>query len=184
MSRKVQILFLTLIFVPFLSFSQALSTPAGNVEIISSTEYFNKVHSLINEASKSILVAMYTFEYYPEYSDSPSNILMQDLIKAKKRGANVEVLLDISDFNKEITKENQNTGRILSRNGVKVHYDKIDVTTHAKAIVIDSKYTVIGSHNWTYYGLSKNNEISILIDSEGLAKEVEKYIMQLIRENK
>jgi phosphatidylserine/phosphatidylglycerophosphate/cardiolipin synthase-like enzyme len=184
MSKKVKVLFLLLIFSSFLSFQQALPAPASNVEIIPSEEYFDKVHSLLKEASKSIFVVMYIFTYYKDYPNSPSNVLMQDLIKAKERGVDVKVLLDISDGNEENTKENRNTGRILSKNGVKVYYDTIEKTTHSKIVVIDSKYSVIGSHNWTYYGLSKNNETSILIDSEELAKEVEKYIMELIRGHK
>jgi len=183
MSRKPKILFLLLVFSSFLSFSQVLSTPASSVELIPSEKCFDRVHSLLNEATKSIFVVMYLFKYYPEYPLSPSNVLLQDLIKAKERGLDVKILLDISDWNEEGTKENRKTGRILSRNGVKVYYDKIDVTTHAKAVVIDSKYTVIGSHNWTYSGLSKNNELSVLIYSEELAKRMEKYIMELTKGN-
>lgn len=179
MSRKSKITFgaiaLVILLCPQLS--------GNNAEILPSDEYFNKVHSLINGASKSISVAMFSFRHYDDYPNSPSNVLIKDLIRANKRGVDVKVLLDISDFDEEITKENRKTGKILSKNGVKVYYDSMEVTNHAKAIVIDSKYTIIGSHNWTYYGLSKNNEISILIDSEELAKKVEKYIMELINNN-
>ncbi|MBU0534282.1 MAG: hypothetical protein KJ887_05765 [Candidatus Omnitrophica bacterium] len=45
---------------------------------------------------------------------------------------------------------------------------------------MDSRYTIIGSHNWTYSGLSKNNELSVLINSNELAKETERYIIGLI----
>ena len=187
MSGKFKVLFLTFILSAFLCFGQTLSVtaePAKNVELISSGKYFDRVHSLLNEASKSVFVVMYSFRYYPEYPLSPSNILLQDLLNAKKRGVNVEVLLDVSNFDEKGAKENQKTGEILSRNGVKVHYDKIDVSTHAKVVVIDSRYAVVGSHNWTYYGLSKNNEFSVVIDSEELAKELEKYIIELIKGNK
>jgi len=183
MSRKVKVIFLPLVFSIFLSIWQIPFTtaePAQNVELIPSGKYFDRVHSLLNEASKSVFVVMYSFRYYPEYPLSPSNILLQDLLNAKKRGVNVEVLLDVSNFDEKGTKENQKTGEILSRNGVKVHYDKIDVATHAKVVVIDSRYAVVGSHNWTYYGLSQNNEFSVVIDSEELAKELEKYIIELI----
>lgn len=187
MSGKVKVLFLTFILSTFLYFGQTLSVaaePAKNVELIPSGKYFDRVHSLLNEASKSVFVVMYSFVYYPEYPLSPSNVLVQDLINAKKRGVNVDVLLDVSNFDEKGTKENQKTGEILSHNGVKVHYDKMDVSTHAKVVVIDSRYAVVGSHNWTYSGLSQNNEFSVAIDSEELAKELEKYIIELIKGNK
>ncbi len=183
MSRKPKILFLLLVFSYFLFFSQVLSVPASNVELIPSEKYFDRVHSLLNGATKSIFVVMYSFKYYPEYPLSPSNIFLQDLFKAKERGLEVKVLLDVSDFNEQITKDNKKTGEILSRNGVKVHYDSIEVLTHAKVVVIDSRYVVVGSHNWTYSALTSNNEISVLIDSEELAKETEKYIMELTKGN-
>ena len=184
MKQKIKVLFLTLVLCVFLQASSVIAAPAKNAEIIPSGKYFDKVHSLLNEASKSIFVAMYSFKYYTEYPLSPSNVLMQDLIKAKERGLDVEVLLDVSNFNDKETKENQKTGEILSRNGVKVYYDKMNVTTHAKTIVIDSRYSVVGSNNWTYSGLSQNNELSVLIDSEELAKELETYIMELRKGSK
>lgn len=180
MNREIKVVCLTLVLALIL-FS-CLS--ADNAEILPSKEYFNKVHSLIKNASKSISIVMFSFRYYEDYPNSPSNILARDLIEANKRGVDVKVLLDISDFDEEITKENRNTGRILSQNGVRVYYDTMEKTTHSKVIVIDSRYTVLGSHNWTYHGLSKNNETSILIDSEELAKETQKYIMELIKEDK
>jgi cardiolipin synthase len=176
-----------IIFFVLFSLQQALvsAAPAENTELLCSEKYFEKVHSFFNHASKSIVVVMYSFRYYPEYPASFSNILLQDLINAKKRGVDVIVLLDISEnFSEETTRENKNTGKILSKNGVKVYYDNVKKLMHAKTIVIDSMYTIIGSHNWTYSALSKNNEISVLINSEELAKETQEYIMEIINNKK
>ena len=178
MNKKVRVLFF--VFILLLPFINLYSLPARNVEILTTEEYFETVHSLLNEASQSILLVMFSFRYYPEYPLSPSNILLEDLIKARRRGVDVKVLLDVSDWNKRNTRKNQKTGGILSRNNIEVYYDKLEVTMHAKTLVVDSRYTVIGSNNWTYHGLTSNIEFSLLVDSEELAKEMENYIMELI----
>jgi len=180
-SVGVKFLLLGFILTLFLPLSRVFSLPARDVKMIPPREYYKTLCSLINQASKSIWIVMYSFKYYSEYPLSPSNLILQELLKAKKRGVEIKVLLDISDWNEKNSRENQQTGRILSRNGIKVYYDKMEVNTHAKTIVIDSRYTVVGSTNWTYYALTSNNEISVLIDSEELAKETETYIMGLIK---
>ncbi len=181
MKTIFKVLFAMFSVLFFLQQEIVFSAPAENIELLHSQKYFEKVHELFNSANKSVFIVMYSFRYYPKYPTSQSNILLQDLIKAKQRGVDVTVLLDISEkFDEETTEENKNTGKILSENGVKVHYDGVGILTHAKTIVVDSRYTIIGSHNWTYHGLTKNNEISVLIDSQDLAKETEKYIMGII----
>jgi len=50
---------------------------------------------------------------------------------------------------------------------------------HAKVVVIDGRCVVIGSHNWTESALRYNHEVSVLICSSDLAKEVKEYIESL-----
>jgi len=157
--------------------------PARDVQVIEGKEYFTKVHSLLSKASKSIYIMMYSFKRYPDYPRSPSNIFIQDLAKAKKRGVKVTVLLDISDFNEENSRGNQKTGQLLSSKGVKVYYDSLKTNTHAKVLVVDSRRTVVGSTNWTYHALTDNNEAAVLIDSEEVAGEMEEYIKELVADS-
>ncbi|MFC1643917.1 phospholipase D-like domain-containing protein [Candidatus Omnitrophota bacterium] len=44
-------------------------------------------------------------------------------------------------------------------------------TTHDKLIIVDSRYVVVGSHNWSIKALKQNNEASSIIDSPQLARE-------------
>jgi phosphatidylserine/phosphatidylglycerophosphate/cardiolipin synthase-like enzyme len=63
----------------------------------------------------------------------------------------------------------------LSDGGVNVIYDALTKTTHAKWMVADGEYTLLGSTNWTYYALTSNNEASVLIRSKEVAKELVDY---------
>ena len=48
-------------------------------------------------------------------------------------------------------------------------------TTHAKLMVVDGQLTLLGSTNWTYYALTSNNEASVLIRSQELARAIIDY---------
>ncbi len=167
-------------FILLLTFAFPLfSFPARDVEILSGKEYFEKVKSLLEKAKESIQVVMFEMRYYPQYPLSPTNLLIQELIKAKKRGVKVEVILDITSDFKKNSKENQEVGKILSHNGVKVIYDSLETLTHAKIVIVDHRYCVIGSHNWSYHSLTQNNEVSLLVDSPPLAEALLKWIKEV-----
>ena len=42
-------------------------------------------------------------------------------------------------------------------------------------MVVDGQLTLLGSTNWTYYALTNNNEVSVLIRSKELAKAIIDY---------
>jgi len=130
------------------------------VKIIKDQEYFPLVEKVIKDATCSIKIIAFEMGYYPDYPLSPSNILIQSLIAAQRRGVEVKVILEVSDWNKRVTEKNKYAGKILSKNGVKVIYDSPRVTTHTKLIIIDSSIAILGSNNWTYYSLTQNKELS------------------------
>ena len=142
---------------------------------ICNRKYFSQVRSLISEAKQSIYIVLYISRYYQKYPDSSSNRLIKELISAAKRGVDVQVILDQSDWNEKNTAENRATAKILNEGGVQVWLDDLQQTSHNKLIIIDGRYVVIGSTNWSYYALDKNNESSVLIDSPELADVFKKY---------
>lgn len=119
--------------------------------------------------------------YYKNYPDSPTNLLIESLINACRRGVDVHVLLEISDFEKKLAVQNMEVGTLLKRHGVKVYYDPLHITTHDKLIIIDDNITIIGSTNWTYHALAKNNESSLLIKSAELANYFKDYFYKILR---
>ncbi len=165
-----------LVFLLFFLPSLLYSFPAKDIELLEGNHYFPRVKQLLEKAESSIYVVMYEMRYYSQYPLSPSNQLIQELIKAGKRGVNVTVILDVSSYNEKNTQRNKEVGKILSKNGIEVKYDSMDITTHAKVVIVDERYCVVGSHNWSYYALTKNKEVSLLLDSPALAEEITKWI--------
>lgn len=182
MSKKISHFYFPFLFLFFfLSFFSPYiyALPTQNVEIITNKEYFEKVHYALEKANKSIQIIMFEAVYYEKYPNSPSNILIQDLIKAKKRGVKVEVILEIGIWD-NVNKNNIKVGKMLSDNGINVRYDSPSITTHAKLIIIDKKISIVGSNNWTYYSLTKNNETSVIITSKEVARVFGEYFEKIV----
>jgi phosphatidylserine/phosphatidylglycerophosphate/cardiolipin synthase-like enzyme len=169
---------LTLLFfiLPFtFCLSPCFGLPAEDVQVVTDTQYFPIAKKLIQEAKTSIQVMMFEMGYYEQHSETPSNLLIKELINAKKRGVKVEVILDMREGDDRTTKRNRQTGKILSEGKVEVIYDPLSKTTHTKTMVVDGYLVLLGSTNWTYYALSNNHEASVLIRSKEIAKELIDY---------
>lgn len=153
---------------------------SANVKPISNKSYFEELDSLLIQAKKSIYIIMYEMRYYPKYPNSPTNRLVKNLMKAANRGVEVEVILEQSKgFNEKNTNANKEVGVMLAKAGIKVYLDSPYQTTHDKLIIVDGIYTVVGSTNWTYSGLKKNNESSVLIESKEVTDVFTKYFMKI-----
>jgi len=63
--------------------------------------------------------------------------------------------------------------------GIEIKHDSEEVTTHSKLVIIDGKTVILGSTNWSYYGLEKNHEANVLIRSKEIADYFEKYFDEL-----
>jgi len=169
----LSILFFTLLSTVHLPFSYSL--PAEDVQLVTDAQYVQVAQKMIQEAKASIQVMMFEMGYYDEHPNTPSNLLIKELIHAKKRGVKVEVILEVREGEDRTTKRNRHTGKILSEGRVEVIYDSLSKTTHAKFMAVDGQLSLLGSTNWTYYALTNNHEASVLIRSKEMAKALMDY---------
>ena len=172
---KVILALLFLLPVCALSPPHSFSLPADDVQLVLNDQYFPVAKKIIQEAKHSIQVMMFEMGYYDEYPNTPSNLLIKELIHARKRGVKVQVILEVKEGEDRTTKRNRHTGKVLSEGRVEVIYDSLFRTTHAKLMVVDGLFSLLGSTNWTYYALTNNNEVSVLIRSKEVAKELIDY---------
>jgi phosphatidylserine/phosphatidylglycerophosphate/cardiolipin synthase-like enzyme len=173
MKKIIWISFFLLVFTFHLP--QSIGLPAEDVQLVMDAQYFQVAKKMIGEAKTSIQVMMFEMGYYDQYPNTPSNLLIKELIDAKKRGVRVEVILEVKEGKDRTTERNRHTGKILSEGGVEVIYDPLFKTTHAKLMVVDGQLSLLGSTNWTYYALTNNNEASFLIRSKEVARELFDY---------
>lgn len=145
---------------------------AESVQAVNNRDYFNCAVGGIESAQEEIDVVLYLAKYTPGSEDSVY-ILLRKLIEADRGGAEVRVLLENS------LEENVPTADYLLGEGVDVRFDPPNVTTHAKFILIDSKFLLLGSSNWTNHAIKYNNETNLLVTDSELAKKYDKYFDEL-----
>ena len=145
------------------------------IVVIEDHAYLNIVKNLISHANKSIYVAIFVIKYDIKEYDDPVNQLLYALVDAHKRGLDVKVLVDDPTL-----RSYPDTISYLKNNSIEVKLDeKKGVTSHMKIVIIDDKYLVVGSHNWTESALSYNHEYSVLIISEYYAEKAKGYFLDL-----
>ncbi|OGP73816.1 MAG: hypothetical protein A2V86_09655 [Deltaproteobacteria bacterium RBG_16_49_23] len=176
-----KVIFILLLFLPLSTFyaSHSFGLSAGEIRLVVDAQYFQVARKMIQEAKTSIRVMMFEMGYYEKHPNTPSNLLIKELIEAKKRGTRVEVILEIREGDDRTTKHNRQTGKILSDGGVEVIYDPLFKTTHAKLMVVDGELVLLGSTNWVFSSLTNNHEVSVLIRSKEVSKELINYFNQI-----
>jgi len=177
--RKIVLRVLLLFLLSTFHLPYAIGLPAEDVQLVMDIQYFQIARKMIQEAKHSIQVMMFEMGYYDRNPNTPSNLLIRELVSAKKRGVKVEVILEVREGEDRTAKRNRHTGKILSDGGVEVIYDSLLKTTHAKCMVVDGKLTLLGSTNWTYYALTDNHEASVLIRSKEVSKAFVDYFNQV-----
>ncbi len=110
----------------------------------------------IDRAIREVLVQAYLFTSKP---------IQSSLLKAHKRGVNVEVILDKS----QQKDHRYTTAKALKAGGISVWLDDMHTNAHNKVMVIDREIVVTGSFNFTYAAESKNAENVLIIKSQDLA---------------
>ena len=145
------------------------------VVLLPNREYFPLVKRFIESANDTVYVAMYVMKYDVDERDDPVNMLLDALVDAERRGLDVRVLVD------DPTKRSYaDTIGFLKNHSIPVRLDRSSgTTTHVKLVIIDSKYVLLGSHNWTESALTRNNEYSVLIISRYYAQKAMLYFEEL-----
>ena len=118
---------------------EACFSPAGGIS--------KKIINIIDKSDKSIDVAMYSFT---------KRDIAWALVKAKKRGVIVRIILDESRVSSKYSKYR------FFRNK-KISTKLIQQTMHNKFAIIDNKMLITGSYNWTANAEKRNFENILFI---------------------
>jgi len=167
-----------------LSWGAPLSLHAGDpvlarTALLKNSEYCESLLQGIREARSSVIGSFYLFRITGSRDNLPRRIA-DELARAARRGVAVTVILERGpDGGDRLNIDNRETAAYLSEAGVRVRFDSPDVVTHAKVVVIDGRFVYLGSHNLTQSALRHNNELSVRIDSPGMAAEVVAYLQRL-----
>ncbi|MCF7890773.1 hypothetical protein K9M78_06090 [Candidatus Bipolaricaulota bacterium] len=137
------------------------------IPLISTSEsraYYETAKQLIKDAKKSIDLVLFKITRYSRYGQSKSNLLTKELVKARNRGVQVRIVLDVNTWSDEINQSNRETALWFLGKGVnEVKFDSLEATTHSKVLIVDEESVLVGSSNWSYYSLAENLEVDVVI---------------------
>ncbi len=150
---------------------------------VNNRDYAPNMIKLFNSAQSTIHIFMLEGGYYPNYPTGVNRQLYTALFDAVARGVDVKIILDQAGYNPGQSMRNLELGEFLRSGGVDVYYDSPETTVHSKTLIIDSIYTIVGSTNWSYWALDKNNECSVIVKSADVAYEYEKYFADIMKES-
>lgn len=117
--------------------------------------------SELHKAKKKILIQAYSFTSKP---------IVQELLDAKSRGVEVEIITDKSS----VDNASRKSLYTVSVNGCAVYVDAKHAIAHNKVMIIDDIITITGSFNFSAAAESSNAENLLVIKSKLLAESYTK----------
>ena len=171
--KKTRYFLLALILVLFLSTHTAY--PAGQslafkVTDISDRKYEPAVIELLDNAKSSIAISMYGISLGKD-TNNPVRLLLNDLLEASDRGVKVTLYIN-TRFRRNAKKPfiKSPIFQKLEDAGCVIYPLPSKRKLHDKLIIVDKRYVVEGSTNWSVVALRGNFESATLIDSPDLAR--------------
>lgn len=140
----------------------------AKVRDISDRAYEPTVIDLLDNAKESIVMSMYILNVQ---EIGPVRLLVQDLEEALDRGVSVEIYVNTHIERGATTYSDiEHPLERLTKKGGKIYKFSSSYRLHDKLIIVDSRYVVDGSMNWSVSAIKSNYESAVLIDSPPLAK--------------
>ena len=128
------------------------------------TDYPKVVVPLLYAAGHKVDIVMYEWKWYSHENAGGVEKFNLAVQAAARRGVKIRVLLNIESMGHAITKINSRTEQFLRLAGCEVKFGQIGVATHAKMLIIDDRFLVLGSHNVSKGSFSRNQEASIVVE--------------------
>ncbi|MBI2166750.1 MAG: hypothetical protein HYU34_00730 [Candidatus Omnitrophica bacterium] len=148
----------------------------------SDREYLGAVLPLLDQAQKEIAISLYLIQPDDQANpDHPVNRLLEALLRARQRDVRVRLYLN-TKF-RVLLKEEVGLGKYFDRlleSGTEVTALLPARRLHDKLIVIDGRYVVEGSTNWSVSALQTNFESASVIDSPQHARKKLERMGQLM----
>ncbi len=173
-------------FIVFVWIACSAQAMPADVRPVNDRDYLPSALKLIGQSRQSVRAIMYLAQSNAAYPKDPVRQLLQALADARARGVDVAVLLERPKekfaSSRDLAEKNSRVKDWLLEHGIPAYQDSVETTTHAKVLVVDKRYVILGSTNWTYSALARNHEASVLIDSAALAGRYMEYFERIREE--
>ncbi len=125
----------------------------------------NKIIPYIKNAKKYIYIPVFVITH---------KSLITELMLAKQRGVDVRIISDATGASNKYSPI-----KLIRTAGIKVKTENRAGKMHMKSILIDDKYTIIGSMNFSKSGEAYNDENVIIIENTKLTENFKRQFLYL-----
>ena len=146
---------------------------AEEFRFLAGRDYLDAAREAMKSAQNSIRVMMF-FSNYSSHSRNAANILISELEAAKKRGLEVEIILETS-HTEIVNRGNRASAERLLEGGIEAMFYPTFPVMHVKLVLIDDEVSIVGSHNWTNAAAYSNSESSALVRCPQTARRFREY---------
>jgi PLD-like domain len=140
--------------------------PVAGVALITDGTYLQLTQELLDAAQKSIRVAM----FFLDGDSAPVQDLIRRLAAARTRGVTVRLMIgdDLPGDRHDAAGTNAAARTRLEAAGLPTRLHWPEMALHEKSVLIDDRWTMTGSHNWTPRSFFGAGETSVCADSAEL----------------
>jgi len=154
------------------------SSPIKNhmIRALTNPQYFSEIMRLTRRARRSVIVVNYLAELSGAKKD-PVLLFAKAFLGAHRRGVKVSAVLEGSRF-----ENNYPLYRMLKDKGADAWLDTSKTLIHQKAILIDNKVLIAGSHNLTAASLLHSEELSFSTDDSSAIDVFNRALKNITRQ--
>ena len=145
---------------------RSVSISGTNIDI-----YFSPQDKCITNSIIPLIDKAENYIYIPTFVLTDRKITSA-LISAKKRGVDVRMIIDALNASVQHSKHKE-----LRNGGILVKTENYAGKMHSKSIIIDDKYTVVGSMNFSFSGENKNDENLLVIQNPQMTKAYKEFFL-------
>ena len=144
---------------------------AAGVTLVQDRAYAELLPELIDSAQRSIRVAM----FFLDGGSADVRDVLDRLVGARSRGVDVRLVLgdDLPGDRHGAASTNAEARRLLREKGLPTRTHWPEMALHEKSVLVDDRWSLVGSHNWTPRSLFGAGETSVCVDSAALAGDLQ-----------
>lgn len=135
--------------------------------------YFSPQNKTITNGILPLIRNAQNYIYIPAFIIIEKQTI-EELIQAKKRGVDVKIIADALNASAKYSKIKE-----IRASGIPVKIENYAGKLHSKTMIIDDRYLVVGSMNFSYSGENRNDENTLILDNSKAAIFYRKFFEAL-----
>lgn len=158
---------------------QSAGHQADKVALVPDRSYIEFLPELLGSARENIRIAMFVLDG----ASSEVQALIEQLTAARARGVTVRLIIgdDLPGDRHGAATTNEKALALLRSTGLATRTHWPEMALHEKSVVVDDRWSLVGSHNWTPRSFFGAGETSLCVDSPALAADLRARLDNLWR---